>query len=104
MSDTTKNTKWYVETCLDGKGGEYHDVVDENGVSVLPGDVDEETSHLIAAAPDMLEALEIAREQVLAVCKHNERVNGGKRSEADRRDLEQIDAALAKAKGEGGQL
>ena len=46
---------------------------------------------------EVLDALRVAHVHVLEVCEHNERVNGGARSEDDRRDLDQIEAAITKA-------
>lgn len=49
----------------------------------------------------LLSALKVAREHVVSIAEHNERVNGGKRSEMDRADLEIIDAAIAAAEPKG---
>lgn len=46
-------------------------------------------------------ALEVSRDQVLAVCEHNEGVNGGYLSVVDRKDLGQIDRALQSIKDFG---
>lgn len=59
----------------------------------------EPNAHLIAAAPDLYEALEAARQHVLWICEENERLNKNP-SELDRADLVKIDAALAKARGQ----
>ena len=56
-------------------------------------------AHLIAAAPDLLEALRISRDYVAADLEHRKQAFAGypQKWETEERDLAAIDAAIAKA-------
>ena len=45
----------------------------------------------------LIDALIVSRKQIIGVCEHNERLNNGLKSVADRQDLEQVETALRDA-------
>lgn len=88
-------TDWYIDGSismgnLDVFAGDYRVAMIECDDNTVDEQAVMANARLIAAAPDLLDALELARDR-LEVCNHE-----GEEDEA----LAQIGAAIAKAKGE----
>jgi sulfur relay (sulfurtransferase) DsrC/TusE family protein len=72
------------------KIGSFFDVRDEHGYLIVE-DLDSHTAHLIAAAPELLEMLELTTDQLAAI--------GDTRDYFDGRIISRARKVIAKAKG-----
>lgn len=82
---------WVVSTDPEG-----NDTIDESG----DGGFEKETAHLIAAAPDMYEELECARDIFRFYQSHHESKDGTEKALQNKEIADSIDRVLAKARGE----